>query len=752
MNVTAGLPPTTDVISLGIFLSLIAVATIGGNLLVVLAVGMVQKLRTPSNFLIVSLAVSDLLVGILVIPITTVAELMQTWALGEAMCDMYISFDVFMCTASILNLCAISIDRYLAITRPLQYASKRTPKRMLLMIAVVWVASALISIPPMFGFKEEFIPGSCEYSENFIYQIYATCGAFYIPLIVMLVLYGRIFVLARRMAQEDARQMRVTDTVAQRVGLPNLSLQPIVADQTQRNYSQTQNCEDNNFDNPCSDNKSEILKKRGSSGKSSGTGVIEKYPLPPSELCRRRKPRPLHKVTSYGNEQGCMKNEPTVDNAPETPTNTTTLSLAEEFEERVKMLRKLRAEFFEAPPSRHCSSLVLHLPEHRGIRSHSLVETHQSENDDSPLYQSGVYYQDRHRLHLHLSHSLREESQLLTDRSRMNRTERPPPPMLSVSDYTEERSVTQASPDATRKSNENIPNKSFQMQPAAPRLVTVDTNDMGNTTTTLRPRPRPLHLGRHSLTNASEQTSPRGVGRCSSLALTISKTERRLSTLISREQLPWDAVRRESKQSTGGSSTSRLLHRASDYNTGASCSRNASLASVKVPVRRRKPRGQSETKAIKTLGVIMGCFCLCWIPFFIIALARPLHKVVTGEELYVPVSVRSLFLWLGYINSTINPIIYAIFNREFRIPFKELLSCRCKGMNARLRSQRYATEYGTAASNMVGFTGYQTVGVDNGLTSGFGRMNLRKSTVRNSRESSGNHVFTGPDRDAAEIP
>ncbi|KAA0192342.1 5-hydroxytryptamine receptor 1, partial [Fasciolopsis buskii] len=83
-------------------------------------------------------------------------------------------------------------------------------------------------------------------------------------------------------------------------------------------------------------------------------------------------------------------------------------------------------------------------------------------------------------------------------------------------------------------------------------------------------------------------------------------------------------------------------------------------------------------------------------------LTRPIYKVVRGEEFPVPPALQSLFLWLGYINSTLNPIIYAIFNQEFRIPFKEILLCRCRGINARLRSQRYAVEYGMLASTASG--------------------------------------------------
>nr|VZI47393.1 unnamed protein product [Spirometra erinaceieuropaei] len=202
-------------IALGILLVLLTIGTAGGNMLIMLAVFLVRKLRSPTNLLIVNLALTDFLVSILVMPFATAYQLLGYWPFNQGICDLYNIFDVLLCTSSILSLCAISIDRYLAITRPLQYAAKRSPKRMLFMILITWLLSAAISIPPVFGWEKKISPYYCGYSDELSYQIYATFTAFYIPLVVMLVLYGKIFLLAKQMALIDAQK---TGAVSARTG------------------------------------------------------------------------------------------------------------------------------------------------------------------------------------------------------------------------------------------------------------------------------------------------------------------------------------------------------------------------------------------------------------------------------------------------------------------------------------------------------------------------------------------------------
>ncbi|XP_076464478.1 5-hydroxytryptamine receptor 4-like [Babylonia areolata] len=89
----------------------------------------------------------------------------------------------------------------------------------------------------------------------------------------------------------------------------------------------------------------------------------------------------------------------------------------------------------------------------------------------------------------------------------------------------------------------------------------------------------------------------------------------------------------------------------------------------------KRKKFRHETKAAKTLGIIMGCFSVCWFPFFILNVIDP----VIGYRIpYVPWMVA---LWLGYINSMMNPVLYFFFNKRFNAAFHRLLRCRvCMGV------------------------------------------------------------------------
>ncbi|XP_023718903.1 probable G-protein coupled receptor No18 isoform X2 [Cryptotermes secundus] len=193
---------------LAILLCILITVTVVGNTLIIVAVMTTRRLRTVTNCFVMSLAVADWLVGISVMPPAVALQIMGSWELGWVLCDIWISLDVLLCTASILSLCAISVDRYLAVTQPLNYSRRRRSKRLaLLMILAVWLAALAITCPPIFGWydPDHHKDKTCRYNNNRGYVVFSAMGSFFIPLTVMVYVYTRIScVVAQRHNQLTA--------------------------------------------------------------------------------------------------------------------------------------------------------------------------------------------------------------------------------------------------------------------------------------------------------------------------------------------------------------------------------------------------------------------------------------------------------------------------------------------------------------------------------------------------------------------
>ena len=189
------LPPTVKTVLMGLILGCIILATICGNVLVLLAVYVNSHLRSTTNYFIVNLAVADLLLGITVLPFSATLETLNYWPFGFAMCDIWASTDVLWCTASIMTLCVISIDRYIGVTRPLQHSTIITERRAFVIIICVWFLSIAISIAPLVGWKEPPKPDSteCTVTKQVGYVIFSVSGSFYIPLLIIVIVYVRIY-------------------------------------------------------------------------------------------------------------------------------------------------------------------------------------------------------------------------------------------------------------------------------------------------------------------------------------------------------------------------------------------------------------------------------------------------------------------------------------------------------------------------------------------------------------------------------
>ncbi|KAJ8281553.1 hypothetical protein COCON_G00040720 [Conger conger] len=187
-------------VPLGIVLGAFIVFAIVGNILVILSVVCNRHLRTPTNYFIINLAIADLLLGTTVLPVSATQEILNSWVFGKIFCDIWAALDVLCCTASIMSLCVISIDRYFGVSYPLQYPSIVTEKRALLAMIGVWVLSLVISIGPLFGWKQEAPPDDtvCVITEEPFYALFSSLGSFYIPLVVILAMYCRVYIVAKR--------------------------------------------------------------------------------------------------------------------------------------------------------------------------------------------------------------------------------------------------------------------------------------------------------------------------------------------------------------------------------------------------------------------------------------------------------------------------------------------------------------------------------------------------------------------------
>ncbi|XP_077072692.1 5-hydroxytryptamine receptor 1F [Siphateles boraxobius] len=191
---------TCGVILLSLTLSLLAVLTTAMNCLVITAIIVTRKLHHPANYLICSLAVTDLLVAVLVMPFSIVYIVKETWVMGQVMCNIWLSVDITCCTCSILHLAAIAVDRYRSITNAVEYSRKRTSLRAAIMISMVWLLAIVVTLPPMLWRQQE--ENDCIIKhDSIVFTIYSTFGAFYIPLILILILYYKIYRAAKTLYQ-----------------------------------------------------------------------------------------------------------------------------------------------------------------------------------------------------------------------------------------------------------------------------------------------------------------------------------------------------------------------------------------------------------------------------------------------------------------------------------------------------------------------------------------------------------------------
>ncbi|XP_029012088.1 trace amine-associated receptor 13c-like [Betta splendens] len=197
--------PRSEALIIYILMSCVSLLTVVLNLLVIVSISHFRQLHTPTNLLLLSLAVSDFLVGLIVMPFQILLT-EPCWLLSDSVCVLYYIFAFITVCASVGNMVLISVDRYVAICDPLHYSTKVTQRRVQSFVVLCWVSSVFYAFMILYdNIKQPGRFNSC-YGECVINMLGAVdlVISFIIPISAIIVLYVRVFVVA----VSQARSMR----------------------------------------------------------------------------------------------------------------------------------------------------------------------------------------------------------------------------------------------------------------------------------------------------------------------------------------------------------------------------------------------------------------------------------------------------------------------------------------------------------------------------------------------------------------
>ncbi|XP_026076418.1 trace amine-associated receptor 13c-like [Carassius auratus] len=186
------------------FFSLLSAWTVFLNLLVIISISHFKKLHTPTNLIILSLAVADMLVGF-VMPIEATRLIEMCWYFGETFCGLFLVITGLVMSASLSNLVLIAVDRFVAVCHPLRYPQKITMTKTLIMICLSWVFSSTYSTVFVINngyfdisHKTNMCYGECSVMIGFAWRVTDLILTFIFPCILIISLYLRIFYIVHQ--------------------------------------------------------------------------------------------------------------------------------------------------------------------------------------------------------------------------------------------------------------------------------------------------------------------------------------------------------------------------------------------------------------------------------------------------------------------------------------------------------------------------------------------------------------------------
>jgi hypothetical protein len=646
----------THIVAASVAVTSIMLVIVLGNALVVIAVAVDRSLKGPQNWFIASLAISDLLVGLFIMPLSLSNELLGYWPFGSVLCQLWLATDVLLCTASILNLCLISLDRYWSIVRAVAYLRQRTPRRAITMIGAVWTLSAVICFPPLAGWSrpQPVLNGrpQCVLSEEPGYVIYSIVGSFYLPLIVMIAVYVKIYRAARWRARRHLNANSKMSSVsppaakdgAKPASLSSLSTR-IAAAETGR----------------CPPRRRQLLQQTAArvflSPRHSGRG-------------------PQMSISSID-----LDSEPTDDqrqqHRPEvqTPTKNDAIGRTDDVtsagsdaavDEMLTVVvidrnRPIETVMDADDVVMQCDVIVpstsddcrrgdeLEMSQMKRIPSQRKIAEILSSTVDQSRTDHGIVLRDNDGA----------MSARCTDKV-----------VVVVISSTAESAVPAAATSSL----------STTVKTPATELVNARSRRLSSTSSflTVSTNCSPNNCG----TQAAVRGGGGGVDEKKALMVSAKANYQSTKTTCSRNGSSASELAADDQSFDCGVVRSRRRLRPSWTGTTGGGRRRLSLALATTSARRgakadglfadterakRKAARARERRATIVLGIVMVSFIGCWLPFFAVYPAA----LLTGTK--VPGVLFGVIFWLGYCNSALNPIIYTVFNRDFRRAFQKIL-------------------------------------------------------------------------------
>ncbi|XP_060517178.1 D(2) dopamine receptor [Cylas formicarius] len=608
----------------------LAVGTAAGNILVCLAICWERRLQNMTNYFLMSLAITDLMVAILVMPLGILTLFRGYFPLPSVYCLAWICLDVLFCTASIMHLCTISVDRYLSLRYPMKFGRNKSRRRVVLKIVFVWLLSIAMSLPLSLMYSKNqaslIIEGTCQIPDP-LYKLIGSIICFYIPLLVMLVTYA---LTVRLLANQE-----------QKLGTANWSsnwMGPTVPP-LERRYTWKKLLMTNSKSNKSSTSQY---------GHSAGSTDTEMTMLDTNELwIQESEPTPctMSALGQFGAEM---------------------LKLSRTLQENAIAQDKTKNDLLEGNYVKSISGNSL-----ANSRSSLLVESSSSSSSwKTKRRRASTFHEGDGRdespapkWRRRRGYSFHEISATITEDSRVGADENALPlPLPCTCPYfgnaekrDDDRKMALSVAKPTSPAALLSPGKSSNDTSPSNVVVTWESNkshrrgtSFGNTRNTL-------------LSVSPSSTTQRTPLLRRSATLRHNGQD---ATLTDRNKNPSSPCLLQRYNFTTGTGNITRSIRSHHSRNSSILSRNSSRHGRIIKL---------EQKATKVLGVVFFTFVILWAPFFILNL---LPAFCLECEKNLGAWVMHLVTWLGYGSSMVNPIFYTIFNKVFRNAFKKVLTCR----------------------------------------------------------------------------